>query len=75
MIKGQRIGLTPDNDTREKLIRLALACRKHPTTMAMDLIKLCVNNPNIIEFVQRINGVDERYKVKCRIEGDTVIYE
>ncbi|WP_338461513.1 hypothetical protein V5G20_17660 [Brevibacillus borstelensis] len=75
MIAGKRIGLTPDDDTRAKLIRLAIACGKHPTTMALDLVRLCVNTPNIIDHVQRIHGAEERYRVRYRVEGKAVIYE
>ncbi|NGQ95521.1 hypothetical protein G3578_10185 [Brevibacillus sp. SYP-B805] len=75
MIEGKRIGLTPDDDTKAKLIRLSIACKKHPTTLALELVRLCVNNPNIIEFVQRQYGADERFRVRYRIEGDAVIYD
>lgn len=75
MIAGKRVGLTPDEDTRKKLVRLAVACGKHPTTMALDLVKLCLNTPNIIDHVQRINNADERYRVRYRVEGNAVIYD
>lgn len=64
MIVGKRIGLTPDDDTRAKLIRLAIA-------WALELVKLCVNTPNIIEYVQRLYGADQRYRVTIRVEGGT----
>ncbi len=75
MIVGKRIGLTPDDDTRTKLIRLAVACGKHPTTLALDLVRLCVNTPNIIDHVQRLNGAEERYRVRYKVEGNTLIYD
>lgn len=75
MIVGKRINLTPDDDTRAKLIRLAIACGKHPTTMALDLVKLCVNTPNIIDYVQRTHGAEERYRVRYRIESGALVYE
>jgi hypothetical protein len=73
--KRKRINLSPDDDTNAKLERLAYACRKHPTTFAHYLVKLCVNNANIVEFVQRQHNVEERFKVRCRVEGDTLVYD
>ncbi|MCG5252645.1 hypothetical protein [Brevibacillus agri] len=79
MIVGKRIGLTPDDDTRAKLVRLAIACGKHPTTLALDLVRLCVNTPSIIEYVQKINNAEARYKVSYRVRVEngksTVIYD
>ncbi|MGE7271331.1 hypothetical protein ACQKK5_07715 [Brevibacillus panacihumi] len=75
MIAGKRIGLTPDDDTRAKLIRLAIACGKHPTTMACELVRLCVNTPSVIDYVQKKYDAQERYRVRYRIEKGTVKYE
>lgn len=72
---GKRIGLTPDSDTKQKLARLSISCGMQPTTMANRLITLCLNNPNIIDFLQRQYNTDKRYRVKPRIEGDQCIYE
>jgi hypothetical protein len=73
--KRKRINLSPDDDTAAKIERLAHACRTHPTTFAYYLVKLCVNNVNIVEFVQRQHNVEERFKVRCKIEGNTLIYD
>jgi len=75
MIAGKRINLSPDDDTREKLIRLAIACRKHPTTLAMELVKICVNNPGVIDYVQQRFGADARYKVTYRVEKGSLVYD
>lgn len=72
---GRRVNLTLDDDTREKVVRLALACRKHPTTLAGELVRLCVNNPNIIEFIQRQHNVADRWKVRAHVEGGAVVYD
>lgn len=72
---GNRIGLTPDQDTKQKLARLSISCGMQPTTMASRLVTLCLNNPNIVDFLQRQYNQDERYKVTPRIVGDQCIYE
>ena len=72
---GKRIGLTPDQDTKQKLARLSISCGMQPTTMANHLVQLCLNNPNIIEFVQGQYNKDKRYRVTPRIVGNQCIYE
>lgn len=72
---GKRIGLTPDDDTKMKLARLSISCSMQPTTLANKLVKICLNNPNIVEFVQRQHNRDPQFRVKPRIQGDQCIYE
>ncbi|WP_103110488.1 hypothetical protein [Brevibacillus reuszeri] len=72
---GKRIGLTLDEDTKKKLSRLSISCSMQPTTLANELVKICLNNPNIVEFVQRLHNKEPQFRVKPRINGDQCIYE
>lgn len=72
---GKRIGLTPNQDTKQKLAKLAISCGMQPTTMANHLVQLCLNNPNIIEFLQRQHNKDIRYRVTPKIVDNQCIYE
>jgi hypothetical protein len=72
---GRRVHLTPSDDAREKLIRLALACRKHPTTLANELVEMCLNHPSIVEHVQQKHRVEGKFKVVVRVENGKVMYE
>lgn len=72
---GKRIGLTPDSDTKEKLSKLSVSCGMHPTTMATCLVRLCLNNPNIIDFLQSQYNKEVKYRIRPRIEGTQCIYE
>lgn len=72
---GKRIGLTPDDDSKEKLAKLSVSCDTVPTTMANRLLKLCLNNPNIVEFVQQLYNKEPQYRIKPRLMGDKCIYE
>lgn len=72
---GRRVGISPDNDTKTKLAKLSIACGMTPTRMANELVKLCLNNPNIINFVQCQHNKEPQYRVNARIEGNRCIYE
>ncbi|MGD8188593.1 hypothetical protein ACQCN2_01200 [Brevibacillus ginsengisoli] len=72
---GKRIGLTPDVDTKEKLSKLSVSCGMQPTTMANRMLKICLNNPNIVEYIQQMYNKDSQYRVKPRLVGDKCIYE
>ena len=51
--KKIRVNCSLDQDTHEKLERMAIACGNMPKTrMAQEIIKFCLNNPNIINYLQ-----------------------
>lgn len=58
--KKIRVNPSLDKDTHAKLKRLALACDIPKTKLAEEIIKLAVNNPSLIEHVQKkFNAADE----------------
>lgn|GEM_PF-2240274 len=72
---SRRVHMTLSDDVREKLIRLSIACRKPPTTLAAELVEMCVNHPDIVEFVQKKHGAIGKYKVIVRVESGRIVYE
>jgi hypothetical protein len=61
--KKIRVNASLDQDTHDKLKKLAISCDMTKTMLAYEIIKLSVNHVNIIEFLQNRYNNDEQYRV------------
>lgn len=58
----------------KKLERLAFAISMPKTILAAELISLCLNNPSVIDFIQRKYGADSDRLIIPIIENGKVNY-
>lgn len=61
--KKIRVNASLDNDTHQKLKKLATSCEMTKTMMAAELIKMCVNHLDIIEFYQKKYNKSDQYRI------------
>lgn len=61
--KKIRVNASLDQNTHEKLKKLATSCEMTKTMMAAELIKMCVNHLDIIEFYQKKYNKCDQYRV------------
>ena len=68
--KKIRVNSSLDKVVHEKLDRLAMACGTTKTALAADLVELCLDNENIINFVQDQYRESSRFRViPTKVEG------
>ncbi|WP_277680114.1 hypothetical protein [Gracilibacillus dipsosauri] len=61
-----------DQDTHNKLKKLAIACDMTKTMMAYEIIKIVVNHTDFIDFLQERYNKDDQYRiVPIRQDGKT----
>lgn len=61
--KKIRVNASLDQDTHSKLKKLSISCDMTKTMMAYEIIKLAVNHPDIVEFLQEKYNQDDQYRV------------
>lgn len=70
--KKIRVNASLDQDTHNKLKKLAISCDMTKTMLAYEIIKMAVNHTDIIEHLQRRYNQDEQYRVvPVRKDGKT----
>lgn len=68
--KRERVNITTDKDTHEKLRRLAFACGVSKTALMADIANIVLNNENWVNFIQDKYQVNDNYRLTpARIEG------
>lgn len=72
--KKIRVNASLDNDTHEKLKKLAISCDMSKTSMAAEFIKMCVNHTDIIDFYQKKYNKDDKYRVIPVKENGKITY-
>lgn len=72
--KKIRVNSSLDEDTHRKLKKLSLSCNMTKTMMAAELIKMCVNHPDIINFYQDQYNTEIEYRVVPIRENGKVKY-
>jgi len=69
--KKVRVNSSLDKTIHEKLDRLAMACGTTKTTLAAYLIELCLNNENIINFIQDQYKDTSRFRIiPTKVKGE-----
>lgn len=64
-----------DNANHDKLVKLALSLNMTKTKLAEKLIKMCLNNPETVNFLQARYNTNERHKISpVIIDGKEVEY-
>jgi hypothetical protein len=61
--KKIRVNPSLDQDTHRKLKRLSLACDLPKTKLAEEIIKIAVNNPSLIEYIQKVYNASDEFRV------------
>lgn len=72
--KKIRVNASLDQDTHEKLKRLATSCEMTKTMLAAELIKMCVNHIDIIDFYQQRYNKDDQYRVIPIKQDGNILY-
>jgi hypothetical protein len=68
--KKIRVNASLDQDTHEKLKKLATSCEMTKTMLAAELLKMCVNHLDIIDFYQKTYNKNDQYRViPVKIDG------
>ncbi|MEE6209004.1 hypothetical protein U3A55_02380 [Salarchaeum sp. III] len=61
--KKERVGPSLDQDTHNKLRKLAISCEMTKTQLSADIIKLALNHPDIIKWYQDKYNQEDQYRV------------
>lgn len=61
--KKTRVNASLDEDTHHKLKKLSVSCNMTKTMLAAELIKMCVNHTDIINFFQDRYNTETEYRV------------
>ena len=61
--KKTRVNSSLDEDTHRKLKKLSISCNMTKTMLAAELIKMCVNHTDIINFFQDKYNIETEYRV------------
>ncbi|MFE8703966.1 hypothetical protein ACFYKX_25670 [Cytobacillus sp. FJAT-54145] len=72
--KKERVNITTTQDTHTKLKKLAVSCGMTKTALAEDMIRLCVNHMDIVNWYQEQFNQDEQYRVKPVQKDGNLIY-
>jgi hypothetical protein len=72
--KKTRVNASLDNETHEKLKKLATSCEMTKTMLAAELLKMCVNHLDIIEFYQKKYNKSDQYRVIPVKQDGKIIY-
>ncbi|MFT9848983.1 hypothetical protein [Aneurinibacillus sp. REN35] len=72
--KKTRVNPALSADTHDKLERLAFACSVPKTVLAADIIDLCVNNTNIIDYLQTKYEAPDKRRVIPIVENGVITY-
>jgi hypothetical protein len=68
--KKTRVNAFLDQDTHEKLKKLATSCEMTKTMLAAELLKMCVNHLDIIDFYQKTYNKNDQYRViPIKVDG------
>lgn len=73
--KKHRVNCSLDQDTFKKLKRLAIACDEKPTPLANDLIKIILNSPEWVNFIQDKYEAGEFRIIPIKDQGKTIYSE
>lgn len=69
--KKIRVNSSFSNEVHEKLDRLAMACGTTKTELAAYLVELCLQNENIINFVQDKHKDKSRFRIiPSKVDGE-----
>lgn len=69
--KKVRVNSSLSRDVHDRLDRLATACGITKTSLAAYLIEVCLNNENIIQFVQKEFDEQARFRIiPSRVNGE-----
>lgn len=72
--KVVRVNAGLPEDEHAKLERLAFAAGLPKTNLATELITLCLNNPGVIDFIQKEHKTPSLRKVTPIIDKGKLIY-
>lgn len=61
--KVNRVNLSLTNELHKKLTRLAKSCEMNHTTLAALLVEMCLNDPKLVNQLQRDYNIYPAYKV------------
>ena len=71
--KKSKVLITLSNEDHEKLKKLAISCDKTKTKLASEMVNMCVNHLDIIDFYQKKYNKDDNYRViPIKQDGKTV---
>ncbi len=72
--KKIRVNASLDQDTHDKLKKLAISCDMTKTMLSAEIIELVVNHIDFIEFLQKKYNTQEQYRVIPVRKGGKIYY-
>jgi hypothetical protein len=72
---SKRVNLTVDDATYEQLARLSHACNERPATLGAELVQFCLNNPNVVDYFQKKHNVPDKFRIRTKVVGDSLVYD
>ncbi|MBM7634197.1 hypothetical protein [Geomicrobium sediminis] len=72
--KKTRVNAALNQDTHEKLKKLAISCDMPKTILAAHMIEFVVNHPDLIKFYQDQFNTDDQYRIRPINQGGKIYY-
>jgi flagellar basal body P-ring protein FlgI len=72
--KKVRINVTTTEDTHRKLKKLAISCNMSKTALAEELLRMCLNHTDIIDWYQNMYNTEAEYRVIPVKQGNSIMY-
>lgn len=72
--KKYKVLASLDNDSKNKLQKLAFACNVSPTRLAGEIITMCINHPEMIKWFQKKHHTPDDRRIIPMTENGEVTY-
>ena len=72
--KKTRVNPYLDPDTHEKLLQLSISCGMTKTKLSEMIIKMSLNQPDVIRHLQDLYNKDDQYRIITINDNGKIIY-
>lgn len=72
--KKTRVNPYLDRDTHEKLLQLSISCGMTKTKLSEMIIKMSLNQPDVIRHLQDLYNKDDQYRIITINDNGKIIY-
>lgn len=69
-----RVNITTDQDSHQKLKKLAVSCEMTKTALAEEIVRMAVNHVDIIDYFQNKYNQEAKYLVKPTKKDGKLVY-
>jgi hypothetical protein len=60
---SKRVNLTVSEEVYEQLTSLSHACNARPETLGDEMLQLCLNNADIVDYLQKRHNVPKKFRI------------